>query len=103
MLFEAIDVVLHRLMKWSHRQYRNALERVCRTEVSPSQFDQWRMNRLYDVYVICKKLYNGHVRRPSWGRSLFLVTVDEVFSRANILKLLFPTVRISVGVKNEDR
>lgn len=99
--FEVVDIALHRLMKWSYKQYRNAIERVCRSEMQPSMFDQWQMNRLYGIHVMFKRLYNGHVHRPSI-HSMFLVTMDEFFSSASMLKLLFPSVRFTVGVKNED-
>jgi hypothetical protein len=101
MLFELHDIILHRMMLRSHKWYRNAVKKLCQSGYSVSRFDQWRMNRLYDIYVICKKMYNGHVRRPKGAHMQFCVVMDEVFSRTSMLKQLFPTVRIQVGVKHE--
>lgn len=99
--FEVNDIALHRLMKWSRKQYRNAVKKLCQSGYSVSRFDQWRMNRLYDIYVICKKMYNSHVRHPKGAHMQFCVVMDEVFSQAVVLHVLFTNLRIRVGVKHE--
>lgn len=98
-LFEVVDIIYHRMMLRSHKWYRNAVKEMCvNRHEAPSSFDYWRANRLYQLHVMFKHLYAGHIRKPKKGHMLFLITMDEVFSNAKILKVLFNNIRIRVAV-----
>lgn len=100
-LFERIDVALHWAMRSSYKNYRKTMQRLLiDSQTLPSTFDNWYCNRLYQVYSFFKKAWNGHVRKPSEGHALFLVTMDEVFSNAKVLIVLFPFIRVRVGLKD---
>lgn len=99
-LFEYVDVALHRLMLRSHKWYRNAIEKRCNNGYTITTFDQWFCNRLYQLHVMFKHAYMNHIRSPKKGHTLFLVTMDEVFTNASVLRVLFNNVRIRVGIKN---
>ena len=101
MLFELHDIILHRMMLRSHKWYRNAVEKHCRSGYTISRFDQWCMNRLYGVYYMFKQAYLNHVRRPKGAHMQFCVVMDEVFNQVAVLHVLSTKLRIRVGVKHE--
>lgn len=95
MLFEFVDISLHRLMKWSYKKYRNfAKRKLCDTSHTISSFDMWYADFLYQRYVLAKRLYNGHIYKPSDEHSRFLVAMDEIFSHTKILKVLWPSLKV---------
>lgn len=101
MLFEIHDIILHRMMLRSHKWYRNAVKKMCRrSDYSSSAFDQWYCNRMYQVHSFFKRAYMNHVRRPKKGHMLFLTTMDEVFSQAATLRVLWPKLPLKVGIKH---
>lgn len=99
-LFEIHDIALHRLMLWSHKKYRNAVEKLCKMQEAPSAFDHWFCNRMYQLHVMFKHAYMNHIRRPKKGHMLFCVTMDEVFSNTKVLKVLWPKLRMKIGMKH---
>lgn len=99
-LFERVDVALHWAMRSSLKHYRKLVTVMCQREEWPSAWDNWYANRVFQIHSFFKKAWLGHVRKPSKGYALFLVTMDEVFSQAAVLKVLFPFIRIRVGLKS---
>ena len=97
-LFEVVDIFYHRMMLRSHKWYRNAVKKLCNASYTISAFDQWRLNRLYQLHVIFKRLYIGHMRKPKCEHTLFLLAMDEVFTYTKVLKVLFNNIRIRVVV-----
>jgi hypothetical protein len=99
-LFEIHDIALHRLMLWSHKKYRNAVKKMCFKDGFIRDIDNRYCDWLYQLYVLAKNVYMGHVRKPRKGHILFLITMDEVFNNTKVLKVLWPKLRMKIGMKH---